>query len=253
MANLSEAIARVCSDYLVRPEDEIGETVGREIQAAIDHYAGERFGFNEKRLAFTLSNTSVYSLPLVIAANQTRVQVVTGRSDRPVTLSYYTQSYQRVIEVDDVLMNQSNRLLDIKPITWAEMCEVRQEHTAGTGINGNTTVPTIYGIPRFYTVYDSALWFDVSPQTQTQVWSITAYMDCHVEFAKLTEVDPQANAFLDEGYDLICARAARMTAMKRLREYDHAAQFASLEAECLNSLRERGFRRMAGGRLVPSL
>lgn len=256
MANLSDAIARVCEDYLVRPEDEVGDTVGREIQAAIDHYASERFGFNERRLYFTLTNTSVYSLPEIIAANQTRIQRVEGRSDNPSTISYYEQYYRRIIEVDDVITTQSGNLVMLEPVSWDEMCRYRREHTAlnTTQGNGTTMVPTIYGNPSLYTVYGDALWLDISPQTQAAAgWSLTAYVDCHVEFSVLSEVSPQTNPFLDEGYDLICARAARMVAMKKLREYDHAAQFANLEGEALNALRERGHRRMATGRLVPRL
>lgn len=256
MANLSEAIARVCSDYLGRPEDEIGATVGREIQAAIDHYASERFGFNERRLNLTLTFTSVYSLNQIVAGNQTREQRVEGSSSNPTTVSWYAQYYHRIIAVDNVIITRGGgNLVMLEPVSWDEMCRYRREHTAQNTTQGQglTSVPTIWGDPSLYTVYGDALWLDISPPSpSTGAWSITGYLDCHVEFTKLAD-GTTTNPFLDEGYELICARAARMTAMKPLREYEHAAQFANLEGEALNALRERGHHRMATGRLVPRL
>lgn len=232
MANLSDAVARVCEDYLVRPEDEVGAAVGREIQAAIDHYASERFGFNEVRLTFTLTATSVYSLPNILTSNEVRVERVTDGT----TISYFEQYYGRIIEIDNVLVTHSStRDYWLDPVTWSEMVALR-------------STPQLTGDPTKYVRYGDSLYVDASPTS-----TMTAYLDVHVEFVKLAEVSPQTNAFLDEGYELICARAARMVAMKTLREYDHAAQFAQLEQEALNTLRERGFRRMAGGRLVASL
>lgn len=259
MANLSDAIARVCSDYLVRPEDEVGETVGREIQSAIDHYAGERFGFNEVRLYFTISTASQYALSGIIRANETVITRVEGRSDNPTTIVQYQQYFKRVIEIDKLTIGRyRGNQYTLDPITWDEMSRLRASNGIVVASSINTQgLSLVQSDPQFYTRYLDTIYFETSPPVGAlgSDEPYDGFLDCHVEFMPIAEirVGAQTNAFLDEGYDLICARAARMTAMKKLREYDHASQFAALESEALNTLRERAGRRMSTGRLVPHL
>lgn len=143
MASLAEAVTRICDDYLNRPEDDIGATVAREVQLAVDHYAPQRMGFNEARLTFTLSSTSGYSLATIATDS----------------------GYSKVLEIDNVFVQHSStREYELMRVTWGELAAYR-------------TAPTIVGSPSAYSVHGNTLYLDSVPSQEN-----TAYIDCLLQF-----------------------------------------------------------------------
>lgn len=214
MANLATVVSRVCEDYLVRPESEVGSTVAREVQLAIDHYATHRMGFNELRVSFTLSNTNGY------------------------TLEFIAENFglDRILAVDSVLVQGTAGASDIytlAPVTWDRM-KVMQRDTLRNGE------------PSFFCVYSDRLWIEQHPNTDAR----NAWLEGLVTFPPVEEV---TNAWLVEGLELILARTASQVARKRLQDTEMYQNYAQMEAEALAALRDRQTEKLTTGRLSPHL
>jgi len=214
MASLAEVVSTVCEDYLVRPESEIADTVAREVQLAIDHYAPFRMGFNEVRVSFTMSATNGYALEL-IAANF---------------------GLHRILAVDRVLVQGTAGATDIYtlvPVTWHEMTIMQRDQLQT-------------GEPSYFAIYSDNLQINVHPDSAAR----NAWMDCLVQFLPVAAA---SNSWLTEGLELIMARTAAQVARKRLQDNEMYQNYATMEAEALAGLQSRQHEKLSSGRLMASL
>jgi hypothetical protein len=230
MSDYATMKIRIC-DELSRPQTEIADFVGLQIKRAIEHYTPERFGFNERLLTWTLSSTAAYLMTTILANNQ----MATTEEQESYGVEWQKRKTSDIIEVDWVTVNHSsNRQYDLEPLPFASMVRLR-------------TTPIITGNPSYYSIFDNKLWLDTIPDA-----TITAQMYAHVSFIPADLQEDQSNPWFVEGYNLIAARAARMTLQLKLDDFEKAQVYAQVEKEALDSLRERAGKRTASGRLVGS-
>ena len=240
MANLAEAVSRLCEDYLIRPESEASAYAERAILQAIEHYAPERLGFNEVTVPLTITATDNYSLSLLAATGY-----ATGTSwrlepdptqppgSRQVTVSYFTvfSSLASILAVDQVVANDAGHRYTLRPLTLGEVTDWR---------NGQRTA----GRPSAYCVYNKAIQLDCASDT-----SISDEVFCHVQFEEVTADQSTDSPWLVDGQQLILARAASQVFRTRLKDYEAASAMGALEQEELATLRERSRLLQSVGRL----
>ena len=210
MANISDTVYRICDD-LTRQSSDIGPVVQREILSACEFYAGQRLGFNERVLSFTLSQTQTYSLDTIATAN----------------------SLASVLAVDDVRYTVSSRYIVLDPVPMAEWRRL-------------DTTSSETGPPDFFAVFNKSLYVYTTPDA-----SYDATMACHVKLLSLDGEVVTSNGWLEEGLELITARATRMTLAKKLDDFEKAQVYAGIEGECFARLLEQRSLLMETGRLVP--
>jgi len=234
MPSLAEATTKLCEDYLIRPESEAGEYARRAILAAIEHYSVERMTFNEKRIPLTLTSTNIYSFDVLIM-NGTVVSNVLSPPAPPGTGGYEPNPNASIVDtqytfVDSILAidkidvcDPNGHRYELLPVTLEEITRMR-----------SSIVTT--GDPSHYCVYDRSIWLDSTPSR-----SLSAAVFCHVRFEPLDQNALQEESdWLDEGQELILARAAKDIFRFRLKDYEAATAMATAESEAFQKLKERG-------------
>lgn len=214
MATLAAAVSRICDD-LSRPEAEIGANVQREILLAVDHYSPERFAFNERILSFTISATDTYELSTI----------VTGAGQDDVA---------EVIDPERLRIYINSRFYTLERRPYGETLGLQDS-------------PVISGSPDFWSVFNKKLILDVVPN-QTQ----TGYLYSHVRLTPLDSLSNTENAWLTDGLELICARAASQVCRKKLKDFEDSANWEQIELSALNALRFRASKMSASGNLLGS-
>jgi hypothetical protein len=210
MATLAETVTRICDD-LSRPEAEIGASVEREILSAIEHYSSERFAFNERILQFTISSTDTYALADIVT-------------------SYADTTIAEILEPDRVRVYVSSRYLTLEKVGYGVLQDLRDS-------------PVITGNPDYWAVFNKSVIFESTPN---QV--MTGYLEGHVRLAPLDATNIE-NAWLQEGRELISARAAAMVARKKLQDMEQASSYTSIEIDELDRLQQRASKLTGSGKL----
>lgn len=208
MANLAETITRICDD-LSRPDSEMSEVAQREILSAIKYYDGYRFAFNERVLDFTFSATNTYLF-------YTLVQNDTGLS--------------AVMEIDDVKVIYNSHEYMLERLDWKTFYDLDKYGTTAT-------------IPDYWSVYNQRLFLYPTPQGS----SLSAEITAHVKLVELDGATVVANAWLDQGEELIRSRACKMICLRKLDDFEKGNMFSNLEAEALKSLFHESSRKHQSG------
>lgn len=211
MATLAATVTRICDD-LSRPESEIGLAVEREILSAIEHYSSERFGFNERTLQFTISATSVYSFASIVASNAAALSI---------------SDISEIIGPEIVRTYTNNRYLELERENYSTVLRMSES--------------TLSAEPSYWAVWNKSLVFETIPPT------MTGFVEGHVKLTELSSAN-QENAWLNEGRELIAARATAMVCKKKLHDSDLANTFVGIEIDELDRLQQRASK-LASGKL----
>ena len=199
MATYGETVTRILDD-LSRPEDELGAIARREILSAIDFYASERLGFNERILAFTITATIDYAFTAIADKNS-----ITGGS---------------IWAIDELSVLYSSRWVDVEMAPFDMVWRLN---------NANTTA----NLPDLWGTFNRTLRLYPNLTAGT---SLSAQCAAHVLFPVLAG-DGDTNEWLTDGEELIRTRACRLICQRKLDDFEKAAQFRQLEQEALQALR----------------
>ena len=217
MATLPATISRICDD-LSRPESEIGASVRREILSAIEHYTPERFAFNERTLQFSLSaSVDAYSLASIITANE-------GADP--------AAGIDSIIGIDRVRLYRGGYYYTLDATTWGELSDMRDANV-------------VVGDPGWWAVFNKTLYFESSVGSDAGL----GYVEGHVKLKPLDDSDTAENAWLQEGRELIAARASAMVCRKKLQDFELAQAFDAVESNELASLVQRATKLTSSGRI----
>lgn len=210
MATYGGAVDLVLTD-LGRSDGSITAVVEREILKAIEHYAPERFWFNEARASFTASNTILYSLETVFPATST-----------------YMAGF---VEIDQVSVVISGAVSELEVNTHQEL---QREDVSGTT-----------GPPSDYAIFAEQLRIYPKPPSGT-TYQIDVFGTRRL--ATLS-ASTESNAWTNAGLDLICARVGRQICARKFKDYDAAQAYKMVEDDEYQRLQDRTTRYLSTGKL----
>lgn len=213
MATYGGAVDLVLTE-LARSDTSITAVVEREILKAIEHYAPERFWFNEARASFTASSTIYYPFSTIFPATAT-----------------YGAGF---VEIDQLSITVNSDVYELDLETHQELVRL----DSNTNHTGDPVSWAIFGEKiRLYPMLASGTTRQIDVDGTRRLATLSASTD--------------TNAWTNEALNLITARVEKSICARRFKDFDAAQVYQIAEEEEYRKLRDRTERLLATGRVRP--